>query len=487
MRPRKDLERQINRCRVERVDGIFQVDAKSIVHVKSPRFDNHSIGKITINPLLKVFTARGNIAVNDAALSPDGQLLASASNKGINLWRQDHDHKWISEPNSLLSDGVNSVTWSPDGQLLASTTFNTVTIWNRDGTPKETLQDKDLGHGVHTVSWHPDGRTIATGDGKNNITLWDINKKSILSKISCRDWAQSVAWNPVNERLLAAGCHNRAGAYLFEWKPDKNEIASIQFLKEADIGVVSWSNDGQILATSGSNGIKLWGRDGKPIRTIDTGNDEVGRVAWSPDGQILAVASGNFVKLWKQDGRLVTVLKGHTGAVKSVAWNKQTLVSASDDGTVKLWQIDKDFANNLLDNLLLHGCNWLDGYLEKNPHMAIATFKTFAAQLLRYPRPIPARPARDAGRTRSQRTPAPPEHQDFAKRCLARYRAKYRAGSISDRTADGAQVPVDGAAVPSGLAVFPNGADPFQVLAQGCRRVADGLLFRRLRWAKCSK
>ena len=28
-----------------------------------------------------------------------------------------------------------------------------------------------------------------------------------------------------------------------------------------------------------------------------------------------------------------------------------------------------------------------------------------------------------------------PEDQDFAKRCLARYRAKYRAGAISDRTA----------------------------------------------------
>jgi hypothetical protein len=28
-----------------------------------------------------------------------------------------------------------------------------------------------------------------------------------------------------------------------------------------------------------------------------------------------------------------------------------------------------------------------------------------------------------------------PEDRDFAKRCLARYRAKYRAGSISDRAA----------------------------------------------------
>jgi hypothetical protein len=28
-----------------------------------------------------------------------------------------------------------------------------------------------------------------------------------------------------------------------------------------------------------------------------------------------------------------------------------------------------------------------------------------------------------------------PEDRDFAKRCLAKYRAKYRAGSLSDRTA----------------------------------------------------
>jgi WD40 repeat protein len=43
------------------------------------------------NRLLKTFTAPRKIAVNDAALSPDGQLLASASNNGINLWRQDYD------------------------------------------------------------------------------------------------------------------------------------------------------------------------------------------------------------------------------------------------------------------------------------------------------------------------------------------------------------------------------------------------------------
>jgi WD40 repeat protein len=212
-----------------------------------------------------------------------------------------------------------------------------------------------------------------------NITLWDTNNGSILKQFRCGDWAQTIAWNPTDDRLLAVGCHNRGGAYLLEWNPEKKEIHPTQLLKEAGIVGVSWSHDGQFLATSGDNRINLWGRDGKLIRTINTG-DDVGKVAWSPDSQMLAVASGNVVKLWEQDGHLVTVLKGHTRAVTSVTWNKQTLVSASDDGTVKMWQIDKGFADNLLDTLLIHSCDWLGGYLEKNPLSVkkTASFKAFA-------------------------------------------------------------------------------------------------------------
>ena len=76
MRPRKDLERQINSCRVERVDGIFQVDAKSIVRVKSPRFDNQSIGKIPINPPVTFLIRVGKIATRHVAADAEVTLLA---------------------------------------------------------------------------------------------------------------------------------------------------------------------------------------------------------------------------------------------------------------------------------------------------------------------------------------------------------------------------------------------------------------------------
>jgi WD40 repeat protein len=81
--------------------------------------------------------------------------------------------------------------------------------------------------------------------------VWDSQDGSILGKSHCSDWTQRLAWNPVDERLLAAGCHNKGGAYLLEWKPDKKEIVRNQFLKDADVSGVGWSPDGQILATSG--------------------------------------------------------------------------------------------------------------------------------------------------------------------------------------------------------------------------------------------
>jgi len=54
--------------------------------------------------------------------------------------------------------------------------------------------------------------------------------------------------------------------------------------------------------------------------------------------------------------------QGYSGAVNGVSFSPdgQTLASASDNGTVKLWNFN-------LDNLLVQGCNWLRGYLTYNP------------------------------------------------------------------------------------------------------------------------
>jgi len=348
------------------------------------------------NPLVKTFAIPADgpaqTAIADAALSPDGGILAAASANGrLYLWRKDRDNTWPSQP-ELLTNSAVRVSWSPDGQRLAFTSDYALTIcdrsgkiiWQSDGSrkplPDGTGFYTPFRNRIRTVIWSPDGTKIATGDGSSDLTIWDAKTGLILAHaFYCDDWINTLAWNPVNDRSLAVGCHNKGGAHLLQWNPDKKDVEETKSLNHGQTSVegvtgVSWSNDGQILATAGNDTIDMWKPNGTLIRSIHTGDSvgeeagkEIGKVAWNPDGTVLAVASGIDVELWGRDRHLIAVLKGHHRIVESVMWNKQTLVSASDDGTVRLWEIDKRFVDDPLGTSLVESCKWLQSYLEGNP------------------------------------------------------------------------------------------------------------------------
>ncbi|CEQ38614.1 SPOSA6832_00060 [Sporobolomyces salmonicolor] len=85
-------------------------------------------------------------------------------------------------------------------------------------------------------------------------------------------------------------------------------------------------------------------------RTIQTQDHQPNRLAISPDKRFLAVAGVGTVKLYDiptsaaassaNVGPLVT-LTGHTANVTSLAWHAEAkwLVSGSEDGTVKIWDV----------------------------------------------------------------------------------------------------------------------------------------------------
>ncbi|NMG10474.1 hypothetical protein DP117_27825, partial [Brasilonema sp. UFV-L1] len=159
------------------------------------------------------------------------------------------------------------------------------------------------------------------------------------------------------------------------------------------INVVSFSPDGQMIASGSNDAIKLWSREGKLLKTLPkdacsisfsrdsktivSGNyrgtiqiwsqegdlirefpqepandDKTYSISLSPDGQMIASGDGETIKLWSRDGHLLNTLTGHDKFVKNVTFSPdgEMIASGSDDKTIKLWSRE----GKLLQTLLGH-------------------------------------------------------------------------------------------------------------------------------------
>jgi WD40 repeat protein len=113
--------------------------------------------------------------INDLAFSPDGKLLASASeDTSVEVWNVTANEL---PPVTLLghSECVNAVTFSPDGKLLASASNDfTVQIWDSHNwkSPPITLN----GHSklISWIAFSPNSKLLASTSFDNTVRLWDV-------------------------------------------------------------------------------------------------------------------------------------------------------------------------------------------------------------------------------------------------------------------------------------------------------------------------
>jgi WD40 repeat protein len=228
--------------------------------------------------------------IDALALHPSG-AFAFSSGKRVAARDERGREKMLEAPSS-----VRGLSFAPKGYRLALAHYNGATLWfpNLETSP-EALEWK----GSHLdVTWSPDGRFVVTTMQENSLHGW---------------------------RLHPDKGHMRMSGY-----PSKTRS-------------LSWSHDGNWLATSGAEAAIVWPFDtkegpmGKPPRECGVRPAKVSRVAFHPKASVLAAGyeDGCILLIRLNDASELQVRRPAKGSgITAMAWDAKgrRLAFGCEDG-----------------------------------------------------------------------------------------------------------------------------------------------------------
>jgi WD40 repeat protein len=354
--------------------------------------------------LLRTLPPEHEKAINKVVFSPDGTLLATASDdETVRLWDPE-----TGEARAVLrghTNHVTSVAFAPDGSRLISVGDDRVVIrWDitKQHPPRRLQTLREHTAWVTCVAYSPQGDVFATGSLDETVRLWDAHTGQVLHVLRGHQGeVTSVAFGPsgkvlvsgggpdyregqvklwdvaggkllrthfglsdrildvaVGARKLAApggGNRNRlqvaavsGDGKVFLWDEQSSSEALTFRADTQRLFEIAFSPDGEKFATGGKNSlVRIWNSSGGQEGMYMQGSPYTECIRFSPDGKYLASAGRSSatdgrIFLWDAaTGRMVP-LKGTAGQVNGLAFspNSRFLASARKDRTVRIYNLE---------------------------------------------------------------------------------------------------------------------------------------------------
>ena len=298
----------------------------------------------------------------EAAFTPDSAVMALRfSNGHVRIWRITNDRMEFA---SLLSVSAYAMRFSPDGQVFVlGNDDGAARVWSRNSAltaaaPLTILAGHDDAI-VQRLTFSPDGRWLVTasysgvsqGGSSRTMRLWSVgsdgvrDRATILAVRSTYQWVRGVTFS-ADSRWLSIRA-DTDDLRLWRMPTGSEPLRDFTLRASDDFITDAFSHNSRFIASGHRDGtVRLWQLDSlQPdpvVPELTMTRDDYRR------GDKLGRATSRRFDLLQHNPPTVSasnmphVLVGHADEVNQVAFSPddRTLVSASNDWSIRQWDVD---------------------------------------------------------------------------------------------------------------------------------------------------
>jgi len=313
--------------------------------------------------------------VSAVVVTPDGSRAVSASQDGsIKVW----DIGTTKLMGTLIEhsssvNAANPVALLAGGRyLLSASRDNAVRVWDLESM-RETHRLAGHSHEVLAIASAPDGRRVLSGAADGTVIVWDPSGWRIVHQVSLRmfpwlepklsDGVMALAVLPDCRRGIV-GCADGNTAIIDLQTGTWRKSSGGHVLDLPVMAVAAFHRVNHAISASADGTLRIWKPDESgPPRVLGRVAGCVKSVSISADDRkaaSLSVYSSEWgwpactLRVWSLLGERDELQSppGHRGPVNSIAVlpGDHKAVSASDDGTIKVWDLSTGIEERTSDD-----------------------------------------------------------------------------------------------------------------------------------------